>query len=563
MLAGSDDLFKYIAEEWERLPAVDRVIYDKMAREDEERYEKELIIFQLAPAFKRFDSASSSAVAEDEIGVDFEAVASHVRIEIARIYRLVENQLANSVQRGCRKLSMQEMIEHQHAALMSNRMFYKLKDLALCHKAVMHGVGRSVVLPSCYEFASTLEALNKWLKPVASPNPGPCLFETWLPLEVQALIVRLCNIATRAALGAASKYFNGMVITPSVWRRILFVRSTGFHMTDEHLARLLTKVDARNVTERLVLRNCPMVTGWGLWPLRESTTLRILDLRCADLMVPILRQPESIAPCPSMAASDIELIVRQLRTRKQGPPLELTIFNTILDNNLRDLREEWVQCRINKMATLMANRCVTTLGEARGEASDLQLTPWHPCTECEDAFRGTNQLAVAIADMCLFCEGQCCPGVAPLDTALVPKVHVGSLGDTAKRARLGRHSHKCANPPLRCVTCTQVACKACEVKSGFTFQACDVCGGRVCNICRSTTTSCRSVAMFMRCKLCKQMMCRPCSLPLSLIGVGQDTQFELMHRGIHRVCRDCQTRLLAENESDDEDVALGALPFVP
>ena len=381
-------------------------------------------------------------------------------------------------------------------------------------------------------------------------DSAACWIASSLPVEVQLLIVRKCSVATRSELGATGKYFDALVVTPSIWRHVLFVQSTGLKMSDQNLERLLTKVDAKNTTVRLVLRNCPFISGRGLAPLRGSKVLRSLDLRCSDLVVPILRS--------SHASNDAEMIVRSLRQRTDGPPLELTIFNTLLENNLRDLREEWLLCRLQKEAA-------RTQGPAFGggptsSSSSTQQSLMHPlnsrsrlcqapCAACERAFPSAAPSLAAIADACLFCEKVCCPGVCPTDWREMPKADVNALGDTARRAALGKHAHTCTNPALRCITCTQVACRDCEVKSGFTFEACHVCGGRCCNICRKASSSCRNVAMFMRCKSCGLHTCRPCSVSVYAIGLEVHRAVGLLQKGIRRVCRTCEAQLVAEADN--------------
>ena len=52
-------------------------------------------------------------------------------------------------------------------------------------------------------------------------------------------------------------------------------------LTDEMLAGLLIRVNARYVTKNLILRDCKNVQGTGLEPLRDSMVLERVDISCA------------------------------------------------------------------------------------------------------------------------------------------------------------------------------------------------------------------------------------------------------------------------------------------
>ena len=101
-----------------------------------------------------------------------------------------------------------------------------------------------------------------------------------LPDEVLLCVFELLgSLDVVLQSGAACKMLRRVSLTGSLWRCIEFRQSIAHKMTDRKLASLLTLVDARSVTESLVLEACNRITGSGLHPLEGSLTLRSLDLR--------------------------------------------------------------------------------------------------------------------------------------------------------------------------------------------------------------------------------------------------------------------------------------------
>ena len=101
-----------------------------------------------------------------------------------------------------------------------------------------------------------------------------------LPDEVLLCVFELLgSLDAVLQSGAACKMLRRVSLTGSLWRTIEFREGIAHKMTDRKLASLLTLVDARSVTESLVLEACDRITGSGLYPLGGSLTLRRLDLR--------------------------------------------------------------------------------------------------------------------------------------------------------------------------------------------------------------------------------------------------------------------------------------------
>ena len=116
-----------------------------------------------------------------------------------------------------------------------------------------------------------------------------------MPAEAAALPVRLESLPVDSALdsvvlpyltqqsvlrlSATSKHWNHTVQTVcrSPWVRIDLTRRR--YLTDDALEKLLRRVNAKDVTQTLILLGCKQLKGTGILPLAGSTSIRELDLR--------------------------------------------------------------------------------------------------------------------------------------------------------------------------------------------------------------------------------------------------------------------------------------------
>lgn len=90
------------------------------------------------------------------------------------------------------------------------------------------------------------------------------------------------DLCTLLRLAAVSRSWNRRVYgEAALWRRIDFsnvTTSQSSRLTDRLLLAFLRRVNAKETTEYLCLRNCIRLTGRGIGPLRGSKVLRRIDL---------------------------------------------------------------------------------------------------------------------------------------------------------------------------------------------------------------------------------------------------------------------------------------------
>ena len=136
-------------------------------------------------------------------------------------------------------------------------------------------------------------------------------------------------------------------------------------LSDASLAALLRRVDARSITERLILRGCKLVTGTGIEPLRGSSKLREVDLRFAfdDCYGQMVKDPDVDA---------IENVLRSMKPftdRRSEPnfgglqivksPLADEVFRHSHDSRkMRELRHHTARMKrlMNELKTKLAAR---------------------------------------------------------------------------------------------------------------------------------------------------------------------------------------------------------------
>ena len=88
------------------------------------------------------------------------------------------------------------------------------------------------------------------------------------------------DLRTLLRLAAVSRAWNRRIFGEgALWRRIDFSNvTTSSRLTDRLLLAFLRRVNAKETTEFLCLRNCIRLTGRGIGPLRGSKVLRRIDL---------------------------------------------------------------------------------------------------------------------------------------------------------------------------------------------------------------------------------------------------------------------------------------------
>jgi hypothetical protein len=100
-----------------------------------------------------------------------------------------------------------------------------------------------------------------------------------LPIDIMVKVLDFTDLTTKVKLAGCNSTLQNRVYRECslAWQSIRFPLSR--ILTDENVSRLLTRVNAREVTKSLDLSFCPSIEGRGLLPLRNSRVLETVDIR--------------------------------------------------------------------------------------------------------------------------------------------------------------------------------------------------------------------------------------------------------------------------------------------
>ena len=94
---------------------------------------------------------------------------------------------------------------------------------------------------------------------------------------------KLLPVTSLVSFGACSKNLRQVANHGSLWTQLSIPPESAAGLTDQSLAGLLQRVDAKNYMVSISLVGCSKIDGSGLWPLHDSTALQAIDLRRAEL----------------------------------------------------------------------------------------------------------------------------------------------------------------------------------------------------------------------------------------------------------------------------------------
>ena len=275
-----------------------------------------------------------------------------------------------------------------------------------------------------------------------------------LPPDIMTNILGFVDLAVRVRLASCSTILRQLVFKdcPALWIKIDFsdvYYSHRLRFTDEMLASLLTRVDARLVTENLSLVDCVKIRGTGLAPLRYSRVLEYID----------------VTGCNHQNEDDLAATVRILRTM-----IPYKLFGVIFDPEekhskahnrfRRDLRA--AKLKQAQDQNVLCSECQYPVSDPSRQlvARETGL-PSTRCSGCRSHFCRASSCSVAIFD-CAECGDASC--------------------------------EKC-DLVERCCKCNESFCERCSC-----LEDCDACGEAYCLNCSS----------FKMCFCCGELQCQRC-----------------------------------------------------
>jgi hypothetical protein len=126
---------------------------------------------------------------------------------------------------------------------------------------------------------------------IVSRQEESSMLERLLP-EIMMKVLECLDVASRMRLAGMNRLLQRIVYEECrlAWAEISFCNEDTHscelrkRLTDYQLARLLIRVDARNVTVRLCLRGCDQIQGYGLAPMWNSRVWERLDMKFSKVI---------------------------------------------------------------------------------------------------------------------------------------------------------------------------------------------------------------------------------------------------------------------------------------
>lgn len=212
--------------------------------------------------------------------------------------------------------------------------------------------------------------------------------------------MQFMDISTRVRLAACNTALQRRIFEEcrQAWVKIDFVSvaaATCQRLSDYHLSTLLTRVNARDVTEMLGLQACSEIRGLGLTPLQNSRVLKSIDL----LGTGADRDP---APFISILYTMVpynlfDVRLRQASDRNAGDHLVYFMRN-LRRAKRKQMIEQETPCDCCSLPVMEQSRQMVPRG--RGDPSMC-------CAWCGKYFCGRGSCPMPVSECgcaCLFCK---------------------------------------------------------------------------------------------------------------------------------------------------------------
>jgi len=285
-------------------------------------------------------------------------------------------------------------------------------------------------------------------------------------------------------------------------------------LTDAMLSSLLIRVNARNVTRSLNLKQCGNLHGTGLGPLSGSQILEDLDLRqyyqgrlVESLVVPILR-------------TMIPFKLFRVRIRDTFPleyaPSPFTKF--LYD--LRTARQHQVQ--VKKISCAACDEVLVE--ELRQIVANVSGVPSTYCGSCRNHYCRRGSCATSLVD-CGYCGEVSCDSCSQVKHCVKCSVSfcepcnpVHSCGSCSKG--FCRDCDDCLDCVRMCAECDKILCIQCNQQQNDLISYCEACSEPYCGDCRQVNFCalcqndiCEQCEKFNFLDCCSSMVCEECVVP--------------------------------------------------
>lgn len=327
---------------------------------------------------------------------------------------------------------------------------------------------------------------------ISASQPSSTTMMDTLKPNLMTKVLEFGNLQDRLSFASVSKHARRVVMKEckELWIHLDFsilspsVRS---NLTDKHLAGLLKRVNAKHVTQSLILASCNNIDGSGLTPVRRSKVLSVVDLRRGydsesravkelRTMIPYklshVRFNHSIA---SYGANDaVTIFMRDLAAAKQKQALQ-------------------DQTKCNACGTLVVD-------ESRQLVANVTGLPPFQCNECHKSYCLGGTTCPIKMEICASCGGAKCATCDKETTKTCDSCSMSYCKDCASFTEcLGCKGVSCNDCNSFCSFCDSAFCTYCCQVEGAIFP-CFACNEEFC-------FSCRQVCM---CQDCETFLCSEC-----------------------------------------------------
>ena len=300
-----------------------------------------------------------------------------------------------------------------------------------------------------------------------------------LPVDLQEHIASYLEKHCALLLTGCHRDLSALLQRARLWREIRFTRPAAARLTDDALASLLTRVNARENCAFLSLRGCTGLRGRGLIPLTGSATLQFLDFRLPlDAKGQLGRAVDANVVCQVLSSLG-DSFASLLLPEKHGSA-------TSVSGSGGGMKEPWAS-QVAHIEEAMGRRAVRE--GAR-------------CTECDRSAahllekrlegqpRRSTRSGARTAEAYQYLANMACPCSA------CGKRYCAHMREPEAGAE---HSTWSCDEMNECSVCGHYFCNECEDNW---MNDCEHCGERICSRCPG--------GAMQYCRMCDRMCCHGC-----------------------------------------------------
>lgn len=315
-----------------------------------------------------------------------------------------------------------------------------------------------------------------------------------LPVEIIACVVKMLDLPCRVKLASCNQTLQQRVYRDctGAWSWVTFSglpAAARDRFSDVDLSRLLTRINAREVTVDISLKSCTGINGSGIEPLRHS---RVLESICLIGTLADDNPTAFLTHLRTMIPYKLSLVMMSGTSAENPSDFLLGFMQSLRGANRQRSLNDQIQCRCCKQPAI---------DDSRQVISTKFGGPVMGCLWCGRDFCRRFSCRIGVNE-CHLCGDSSC-----------------SICSGVKACELGCGRFFC-NEPQKCCKlkpcdgCKKMSCNDCQV-----LFTCDVCGmGNNCqacsvnhDICDNGCRLCGNCCKLGKCSVCSNEFCVCCA----------------------------------------------------